>query len=78
MADEDLLARLRRLEDERAIVDRVYAYPDGVNSGQREVWLDCFTEDATFAHRLSPDGEWRLRGNGRAARSSTPPSARAW
>jgi ketosteroid isomerase-like protein len=39
-------ARLRRLEDERAILARMHTYGHALDYGLRETWLDCWTEDA--------------------------------
>jgi ketosteroid isomerase-like protein len=41
--------RLRLLEDERAILDRLYAYGHSLDYGRRDEWLDCWTEDAVLA-----------------------------
>jgi len=41
--------RLQRLEDERAIIDRLYAYCTSLDYGHREEWLDCWTEDGVLA-----------------------------
>ena len=41
--------RLQRLEDERAILDRLYAYCYSLDYGWRDEWLDCWTEDAVLA-----------------------------
>ena len=37
--------RVQRLEDERAILDRLYAYCTSLDYGHRDEWLDCWTED---------------------------------
>jgi uncharacterized protein (TIGR02246 family) len=44
----DTEARLRRLEDERAIVDVLYAYTHAVDYNLEEEFVDCFAEDATL------------------------------
>ncbi|MBM3678913.1 MAG: nuclear transport factor 2 family protein [Actinobacteria bacterium] len=44
--DSGLDARLGRLEDERAILDTLYAYGHSIDYGERNVWLDCFTPSA--------------------------------
>lgn len=41
--------RLQRLEDERAILDRLHAYCYSLDYGWRDEWLDCWTEDAVLA-----------------------------
>jgi 3-phenylpropionate/cinnamic acid dioxygenase small subunit len=51
MSDEtitELLDRLRRLEDEAAIRDTLYAYGSALDYGDREQFLDCFTTDADY------------------------------
>jgi ketosteroid isomerase-like protein len=44
----DVEQRLRRLEDERAILDTLYAYGHSIDYGLRDVWDDCWTEDAVL------------------------------
>lgn len=44
----DVEKRLGRLEDERAILDVLYAYGHAIDYGLRDVWLDCWTEDAVL------------------------------
>lgn len=44
----DLEARLRRLEDERAILDVLHAYGHSIDYGDRALWIDCWTEDAAL------------------------------
>jgi SnoaL-like domain len=41
--------RLQRLEDERAILDRLHAYCYSLDYGWRDEWLDCWTADAVLA-----------------------------
>jgi ketosteroid isomerase-like protein len=38
--------RLRRLEDERAILRTLYLYSHGIDYDLEAEWLDCFTDDA--------------------------------
>jgi ketosteroid isomerase-like protein len=38
--------RLRRLEDQQAILDCLYAYAHSLDYGLRDAWLDCWTPDA--------------------------------
>lgn len=45
---DDLERRLRRLEDERSILDTLYAYAHSLDYGHRDEWLDCWTADATM------------------------------
>jgi ketosteroid isomerase-like protein len=44
----DLEARLRRLEDEHAILDTLSAYGHSIDYGDRKAWLDCYTETAVL------------------------------
>lgn len=44
----DVEARLRRLEDEHAILDTLYQYGHSIDYGWREEWLDCWTRDAVL------------------------------
>ena len=44
----DLLDRVRVLEDERSVVDRLHAYGHTIDYGLEDAWLDCFTGDAVF------------------------------
>jgi ketosteroid isomerase-like protein len=46
MAPATLEERLRSLEDERAILDRLYAYGHSIDYGDRDEWVDCWAEDA--------------------------------
>jgi ketosteroid isomerase-like protein len=48
MSSAELEARLRRLEDEREILDTLYQYGHSIDYGWREEWLDCWTEDAVL------------------------------
>jgi 3-phenylpropionate/cinnamic acid dioxygenase small subunit len=48
---DDALARIRRLEDERAIEQTIYAYGDAIDTEGHERWLALFTEDGRFAWR---------------------------
>lgn len=66
MTDDELRSKVLRLEDQQAILDRLYDYTHGINSRCRDRWLDVFTEDGVFAHRLSPTAPWRLEVRGRA------------
>jgi SnoaL-like domain len=56
--------RLQRMEDEHAVVDTLYKYSHGINSKNRELWLDVFTEDGYWAARQSPEGRWRFEVKG--------------
>ena len=44
----DVEQRLRALEDERGILDTLHAYAHSLDYGLRELWLDCWTEDAVL------------------------------
>ena len=43
-----LETRLQRLEDEREILDTLYRYGHSIDYGQRDDWIDCWTEDAVL------------------------------
>ncbi len=45
---QTLLARLERLEAERAIIDAMYAYGSALDDGDRDRFLQCFTPDADY------------------------------
>jgi hypothetical protein len=53
MADDlqTLAARLRVLEDERAILATMYQYGHSLDYGPRDEFLDCFTEDGIWDSR---------------------------
>jgi 3-phenylpropionate/cinnamic acid dioxygenase small subunit len=63
----EALERLRRLEDDRDIRDCLHAYSDGLDGKHLEDFLDCFTEDGRFAWKPTPDVDWALEVEGRAA-----------
>lgn len=44
----DVENRLRALEDERAILDTLYAYGHSLDYGVRDEWIDCWTPDAVL------------------------------
>jgi ketosteroid isomerase-like protein len=46
--------RLRLLEDERAILQTLYAYGHGLDYGLEEAFLDCWTDDAVLAWPARP------------------------
>jgi 3-phenylpropionate/cinnamic acid dioxygenase small subunit len=58
--------RLRRLEDERAILDRIHAFAQTIDNKELEAWLDGFTEDARWAWRASAGSEPVFEVRGRA------------
>jgi hypothetical protein len=57
---DDLEERLARLEDERAILARLYRYSYALDSGDREAFLDCFTPD--HVRIGGPGGRWTIGG----------------
>ena len=60
-----LEARLKRLEEERAILSTMYRYGHSIDYGLEQDWVDCFTEDGAFdIRRRDPGGK---RHEGRAA-----------
>jgi ketosteroid isomerase-like protein len=46
MAPPTVEERLRALEDERAILDRLYAYGHALDYGDRDAWIDSWLENA--------------------------------
>lgn len=61
----DLLQRLQRLEDERAILATLHRYAHSIDYGAEADWVDCFVEDGVFdVRRSDPPGR---RYEGRAA-----------
>jgi hypothetical protein len=60
-----LEARLRRLEDERDILDCVHAYSHGLDGKELADFLDCFTDDGRFAWKPKPGADWALEVDGR-------------
>lgn len=62
----DIEGRLRRLEDERAIVDRIHAFAQTIDNKDFDAWLDGFTEDARWAWRPSAGSEPVFEACGRA------------
>ena len=69
MYDVDLTAlveRVGRLEAERAIADTLYAYGRGLDYGERDVFLNCFTDDADYRVDMRIGGESTLHYRGQA------------
>jgi 3-phenylpropionate/cinnamic acid dioxygenase small subunit len=72
---DELLGRLRRLEDERAILALSEAYSTAIDTEAIEDWLALFTEDGRFAWRpgagdrrgQAGDGGWLLDLRGQDA-----------
>ncbi len=52
-----ILARLRRLEDERDIRDLLVRYCASIDYGDEAAWVDCFTEDGRFEVRFHAPGK---------------------
>lgn len=61
-----LAARVQALEDERAVLSRIYRYAHTTDYGPVEAWVDCFTDDGVLVHR-SRTGRSMGRFEGRAA-----------
>lgn len=61
---KDLLSRLQALEEERSILQTLYAYSHFHDSGRDAEWVDLFTEDGVFDARRP---ERSRRNEGRAA-----------
>ncbi len=62
----DLERRLALLEDERAIMKRLYAYAHAIDYGDEEGWANCFTEDGVFDIRTRIEGTPKMVVSGRA------------
>jgi 3-phenylpropionate/cinnamic acid dioxygenase small subunit len=45
---DDILRRLVRLEDERAVLDVLFRYAQAMDHGSDQEWLDLFTDDAVY------------------------------
>jgi ketosteroid isomerase-like protein len=58
---EELERRVRALEDERAILQTLYAYAHAIDYGDEPLFADCWTEDAVL------DWPWREPIAGRDA-----------
>jgi hypothetical protein len=61
-----LVARLTRLEDERAIIDTLHRYGQAADDGEDEIWANLFVEDGVFLCLDRAGGEI-LREEGRPA-----------
>ncbi len=62
---DELSARLDRLEAERAIVETMYAYGRALDYGDRDGFLDCFTDDADYVVDMRLGGAAVLSFHGR-------------
>jgi len=60
-----LTARLRVLEDERAVLQTLYAYGHAIDYGHEDDWVGCFTDDGVFDVRMRKDPEISFRAAGR-------------
>jgi hypothetical protein len=52
--------RLALLEDERAILRNLHAYPPAIDHGGDEAWADCFTDGGIFDSRDNTGGTTRV------------------
>jgi hypothetical protein len=61
----ELVDRLARLEDERAIVATLYGYGTALDYGDRSLFLGCFTPDADYAveMRINPEQSFSYHGH---------------
>ena len=60
-------ARLRRLEDERAVLRTLHLYGQCIDKGREEEYLDLWTDDAAFDARGRSPGDVTRVVRGRAA-----------
>ena len=77
-SEREFERRLALLENERAILRRLYSYPPAIDYGGDDAWANCFTEDGVFDVRDRSGTTSRvLRGRVEladfAARFSRPP-----
>jgi len=59
-----LTIKVRRLEEERAILQTLHRYAHSIDYGREAAWLDCFTEDGAFDLHIQRDGETTGRAMG--------------
>jgi ketosteroid isomerase-like protein len=64
---EDLERRLAVLEDERAVLRRLYTYGHAIDYGDEEAWAMCFADDGVFDIRARVPGRPHQLVEGRAA-----------
>jgi 3-phenylpropionate/cinnamic acid dioxygenase small subunit len=57
--------RLQRLEDERAIIDRIHAFAQTIDNKEFDAWLDGFTPDGRWSWREAKDAEPHFDISGR-------------
>jgi hypothetical protein len=62
---DDLADRVRRLEDERAILATLYRYGTSLDHDNRQEFLDCFAADAEYlvTMRVDPSNEFGFHGH---------------
>ena len=63
---EDLERRVALLEDERAILRRLFAYGHAIDYGDEEAWASCFAENGVFDIRTRLEGTPNMKVSGRA------------
>ena len=61
----DLERRVALLEDERAILRRLYAYGHAIDYGDEEAWVGCFAEEGVFDIRTRLEGTPNMVVSGR-------------
>ena len=68
---DELLARLRVLEDERAILQTLYQYGHSMDYGPDADFVDCFTPDGVWDVRMrkTPDAAFACAGQDAIAAS---------
>lgn len=64
---EDLAARLRAWEDERAVLAVLTTYSHAIDAGDEGAWLNCFTDDARFSTSGAGRGKMAFDVSGRDA-----------
>src|SRR4051794_31677493 len=55
----ELERRIAKLEDERDVLHRLYAYGHAIDYGNEAAWVDCFTADGVFDIRSGVAGRPR-------------------
>lgn len=63
---DDLEARVARLDTERAILNRLYAYGHSIDYGAEAAWVDCFTADGVWDVRFRRGSNEPIRCKGQA------------
>jgi len=53
--------------DQLAIIDTINAYSHALDDKDRDLFMDCFTEDAAWTYKREEGEEWSFRVEGRAA-----------